>query len=640
MICQMKKQMMLNGKFSFLLLALLCISASRLFGQSPPQIIWEQPAHSSGTASVEFSPDGTRLASGGWREVLTGSGIVSYAQVNLWNAADGALLSATPDTNFGATNEISFAPDGQRLVTANGAVGCAANGGCYEIQPGIAAYSVAGLAQTNRLLTDSRINATVDHSPDGQLIAAGEFYGDFKTRIYRASDFSLVRTLPGHFIGANNGATWSVRFSPDGQLLASSGKDSTVKLWRVSDGALVRTLQIEDPLDPNVVTVAFSPNNEFIAASTTAFKLIKIWRVSDGQVIRNFNFNESGSSAIPTSNLIFTPDSRYLVAGRAAYNEPIKIRFFDVSSGQVASDLVDSRPNRNISSLSFSPNGRLLAYGSGRFVIVARNPLAQSGSISDFDGDGRADVAVYRGGVWYLQQSARGFATAEFGLPTDRIMPQDYDGDGKSDFAIYRDGTWWTMNSSDSRVQAVQWGLSGDVAQPGDYDGDGLADFAVFREGIWYVRHSTGSYRYENFGLAADKPVAADYDGDRKIDLAVFRSGVWYFQLSRDGFRAVQFGLDGDLPVPADYDGDGKTDVAVYRAGVWHVLQSSNNQYRAQQFGFQSDKPVPADYDGDGRADIAVYRDGDWYLFCTTQGLTVTQFGLASDSPIPAAYIQ
>src|SRR6478735_8551403 len=35
---------------------------------------------------------------------------------------------------------------------------------------------------------------------------------------------------------------WSVAFSPDGQLLATSSVDKTIKLWRVTDGALVRTL--------------------------------------------------------------------------------------------------------------------------------------------------------------------------------------------------------------------------------------------------------------------------------------------------------------------------------------------------------------------------------------------------------------
>jgi WD40 repeat protein len=47
-----------------------------------------------------------------------------------------------------------------------------------------------------------------------------------------------VRTLTGH-----TDRVTSVSFSPDGRLLASGSDDKTIKLWRVADGALVRTLE-------------------------------------------------------------------------------------------------------------------------------------------------------------------------------------------------------------------------------------------------------------------------------------------------------------------------------------------------------------------------------------------------------------
>ncbi|CAN5581007.1 hypothetical protein BH10ACI1_BH10ACI1_10650 [soil metagenome] len=107
----------------------------------------------------------------------------------------------------------------------------------------------------------------------------------------------------------------------------------------------------------------------------------------------------------------------------------------------------------------------------------------------DFDGDGRADISVFRPSdrVWYLNQSTAGFSATQFGLSTDKIAPADYDGDGRTDIATFRDGVWYWLNSSNGNFNAIQFGLADDVPVPADYTGDGRAELAVFRGGVWWT---------------------------------------------------------------------------------------------------------------------------------------------------------
>ena len=267
---------------------------------------------------------------------------------------------------------------------------------------------------------------------------------------------------------------------------------------------------------------------------------------------------------------------------------------------------------------------------------------------NDFDGDGRADISVYRTNTWYwLNSGSNQFNAAQFGAAGDQLAPADYDGDGKTDVAVFRpsSGTWYILQSSNNAFRAVQFGLAEDKPRPGDFDGDGKADIAVYRpsSGVWYrLNSSNNQFSAVQFGLSDDVPLIADFDGDGKADVAVWRAsnGVWYWLQSTDGaFRAAQFGQAGDVPVVGDYDADGSSDLAVWRPsnGVWY-LQQSKAGFAAAQFGQSGDVPAPGDYDGDGKNDLAVYRNGVWYINGSQSGFSAVQFGLSSDVPVAAAY--
>ena len=117
---------------------------------------------------------------------------------------------------------------------------------------------------------------------------------------------------------------------------------------------------------------------------------------------------------------------------------------------------------------------------------------------ADYDGDGKTDLAVWRPiqdgveGTWFIRRSSDGSAAAQqWGSSAlrDVPLPADYDGDGKADLAVWRpvqdgqEGVWFVVRSSDGAGVARQFGASslGDFPFPVDFAGVGRAQFGIFR---------------------------------------------------------------------------------------------------------------------------------------------------------------
>ncbi|MEZ5425712.1 MAG: cytochrome c peroxidase [Pyrinomonadaceae bacterium] len=282
--------------------------------------------------------------------------------------------------------------------------------------------------------------------------------------------------------------------------------------------------------------------------------------------------------------------------------------------------------------------------------------FSQSASIikphTDFDGDGRTDISIFRtpvGQWWYYRSSDGGNSAFQFGSSTDRIVPADYTGDGKTDVAIFRpsSGEWFVLRSEDSSFYSFPFGASTDIPAPGDFDGDGKADPTVFRPSTatWFTQASSQGTLIRSFGSSGDIPQVGDYDGDGRDDLAIFRpgDGSWWLDRSSAGLIVYTFGVGGDKPVIGDYTGDGKTDVAFWRptTGEWFILRSEDASFYSAPFGAMGDIAAPGDYDGDGKFDLAVFRPSEatWYVSQTRDGFLIQAFGSPEDYPAPAAYV-
>ncbi len=112
--------------------------------------------------------------------------------------------------------------------------------------------------------------------------------------------FQLQKPLSGH-----NALISRVVWSPDGNKLASSSFDRTIKLWDVDTGECFQTLEGHTG---RVREVSWSPNGQFIASGSDD-KTIRIWEVATGRLYY----------IIPMMGVCFTivwsPDSQVLAAG-------------------------------------------------------------------------------------------------------------------------------------------------------------------------------------------------------------------------------------------------------------------------------------------------------------------------------------
>ena len=80
---------------------------------------------------------------------------------------------------------------------------------------------------------------------------------------------------------------------------------------------------------------------------------------------------------------------------------------------------------------------------------------AQRKQLTDFDGDGKQDIAVFQpsNGTWYIQGSQAGYWSYGFGQPGDVPVPGDYDGDGHAEAGVFRvsNSTWYISPTCISR---------------------------------------------------------------------------------------------------------------------------------------------------------------------------------------------
>ena len=579
--------------------------------------------------TMALQPDG-KVVVGGYFEGLgggTGATVRNYiGRIN----ADGTLdLGFNPGATF-FVNTLALQADGKIVVGGDfhglgGGDGLVSSGGSNRKQ--IGRLNPDGSVDLGfNPGTESQVN-TLGVQVDGKILVGGWFkwMGGDGNPVTRSDRSYIGRLNPDGSVDAtfNPGAgniVFATAIQPDGGILAGGS------FLTVGGGTGLAT-----------------PRNG-IARFTTTNAAIQTLTLSSNNTVVTWARSGGGPEV---SRVTFE-----LSVGAAAYT--LLGNGTRVAGGWTLTGLGLPHTRIRLRARGYYATG----YQTGSGSIVESIQTLGHATEGDYDGDGKADLTVFRlpSGNWYILQSLTStLAAAPFGLSGDVPVPGDYDGDGSTDIAVYRpsSGTWFVLRSTGG-FTVVQFGLGGDVPVPADYDGDSKTDIAVYRPstGGWFIlQSSTSTVAQVTAGAVGDVPVPADYDGDGKADIAVFRpaTGEWFIRSSISStLTSYQFGLNGDVPVPGDYDGDGKADIAVYRptTGSWYILQSSTSYTSFVQFqwGLPGDLAEPGDYDGDGKTDLAIYRpsNGTWFIRLSTtsyQTSVTTQFGLPGDTPAPSAVI-
>jgi WD40 repeat protein len=182
----------------------------------------------------------------------------------------------------------------------------------------------------------------LDFSPDGNKIAVG--CTDKKLKIYRVTDGALLHT-------ATTIGTWimSVDWAEDGKYIATGGNDNTAKIWDTTC-ALVKTLVGHTGA---VQSVRFSKNPTLLVSGSKDDK-VKLWSVSSGTEIRTLSAHTNDVLTVDISD-----DGKFIASGGA----DTTIRIWSLTTGNQLAKF--STPSGGkIYSLDISPDGTKIADGN------------------------------------------------------------------------------------------------------------------------------------------------------------------------------------------------------------------------------------------------------------------------------------
>ena len=257
----------------------------RLWDADTGQLRHTLIGHQDDVDIVVFSPDGTTLASGSQDDT-----------VRLWNAITGEHVK-TLRGHYSYLISLAFNPDGSILASGSE-------------DDSIRLWDVAAGQYIGGLWEHEAGVETLAFSPDGTMLASGS--RDNKIILWDLETREAIHTISEH-----EDDVWAVAFSPDGKRLASGGGD-TVSLWDVATAELLQTFRRPiDPesvagapeeltgdaptdLAANATSIVFSPDGA-VLVSGSYDATIRLWDISTGEQLETLDGHTYSITSVAVS---------------------------------------------------------------------------------------------------------------------------------------------------------------------------------------------------------------------------------------------------------------------------------------------------------------------------------------------------
>lgn len=195
---------------------------------------------------------------------------------------------------------------------------------------------------------------SVVFNPRGNILASSS--SDNTIRLWNVSDGALIFKLTGHDDVVN-----SIVFNPVQEVLASASDDKTVRLWNVKTGQQVALFRNQKE---SITSVSFSPDGELLASSSRDGTIV-IWDIDKGDFIEKIFSPHFGIDSVKQRifDVRFSPNSSLLASGGADNN----VYIWDPKTGEQY--YVLRGHTEDVQSITFSPDGRILASASSDNTI-------------------------------------------------------------------------------------------------------------------------------------------------------------------------------------------------------------------------------------------------------------------------------